>query len=304
MRKTISVLLFFLLCLNSLVAQSRKVIVVKENEAQPYSLGPGEPAARTRGFVAKPSVRPDAYTVQYINVSPGPNGAIQGLTRETVYDQKLIGEFNFPSLYLTASVAAKIITENLQETGKIEGGFRTRTELNQMCLNLKLVPLDEDQKEIEEITKPISSDPGFDSDFIQEFGKEPLLILGITPYESAFSREPSATARLGQAVSFLNPLGTVALGASAIFSVFSPTQNVPNQISYISSGTEFGWIWREHENYGIEGIHLGAALLRTHKSVKNILVKIELIADWKRFGAWLKAIEYIVPVNADTIPAK
>jgi hypothetical protein len=59
---------------------------------------------------------------------------------------------------------------------------------------------------------------------------------------------------------------------------------------------EFGWIWREQEGFGIEGIHQCMALLRTHKSIKFILVHVELITDWKKFGAWIKKIDYIVPV--------
>jgi tRNA G18 (ribose-2'-O)-methylase SpoU len=64
----------------------------------------------------------------------------------------------------------------------------------------------------------------------------------------------------------------------------------------MTSDNEFGWIWRQQQNYGIEGIHHCQALLRTHKTVKYILAEVELITDWKRFGAWMKQIDCIVPV--------
>jgi len=101
---------------------------------------------------------------------------------------------------------------------------------------------------------------------------------------------------MGKFANIFNPLGALASGISAIFKIFTPTDNAPNQISYQSSSNEFGWIWRQQEGYGIEGIHNCMALLRTHKSVKYILAEVELITDWKRFGAWMKQVDYIIPV--------
>jgi hypothetical protein len=95
---------------------------------------------------------------------------------------------------------------------------------------------------------------------------------------------------------FLNPIGAFASGVTAIFDIFSPSKNLPTQLSYLESESEFGWIWREKEREGIEGIYHCMALLRTHKSIKYIGVYVDLITDWKRFGAWIKKIDFLVPV--------
>jgi hypothetical protein len=252
-------------------------------------------------------------------VSPGPNGRIDGLSNDSVIDQNLVREFNFPSISIIVSVAAKVITDQrYQGSGKVGDKLKTVTELRQMNLNVKLVGLDENRNVISQLEKPMSSEFINIDNFVREFGREPLLTLGINPSESSYSQGRSQASKmfeammasrdmgnfleysnflnLGQIASFLNPLGTLVSGVTAIFRIFSPTQNLPNQISYLSSPLEFGWIWREQDGFGIEGIHRCMALMRTHKTIKYILVHVELITDWKKFGAWMKKIDYIVPV--------
>jgi len=236
-------------------------------------------------------------------------------------DKKLIEEFNFPSLSILLSVAARLIpAASYDRVEKIGESVKAATELRQMCLNIKLSALDANKHIINQPIKAIDSSLNVNNYFVKEFGREPILTLGIAPYESLYSQVTSRESRVSDSVQvgtssasiasssisttgslgplafFINPLGALASGISAIFKIFSPTENAPNQISYQSASNEFGWIWRQQEGFGIEGIHHCMALLRTHKSVRYILAEVELITDWKRFGAWMKQIDFIIPV--------
>lgn len=284
---------------------------VKEEEDKPLALSPSDGQSRGLSY-SRPSAKPDRFTVRYIHVSPGPDGAIEGVSSESAVNQRYIQEFNFPSLNILLSVAARMLPDvTPEDTGKVEGKVRALTELLQMCLHVKLEGLNDSRMAI--------SQPVFEkrAQTVREFGNEPLLTLGITPYETSYSVGESQESKIsnsmentaiknaqlsmipsgfGSTACFLNPFGIIASGVSAIFRIFSPTKNLPNQISYQSSANEFGWIWRAQQGFGIEGIHRCTALLRTHKSVKYIHAEVELITDWKRFGAWVKKIDYILPV--------
>ena len=294
----------------------------KIKEDKPYSLYTGEPPTEVRGSFSKSTIDLKKYTIRNIQISLGPNGTIQGLSSDSILNKELIQEFNFPTLYFSVSAAAKLITDDVAEsTGRIVGNVKTLTELRQMWLNIILTPLDENYEPIINVKKSYIPEFSKTSLFVQELGKEPLLTLGIAPFESFFSSGPSLASKFGEAISsgsdsissmqnspsgnlgslacIINPLGAVAKGISAVFRIFCPTKNLPTQVSYISSASEFGWIWREAENVGIEGIHSCAALLRTHKSVKNVLVQAELVTDWKKLGAWMKEVDYYIPVIVD-----
>jgi hypothetical protein len=291
-----------------------QAVEVKEGEDTPLALAPGE--GQTRGLSSsRPSAKPDRFTVRYIYISPGPEGAIEGVSADSTISQRLIGDFNFPSLNILLSVAARVVPDVYSEdSGRVDGKVRTLTELQQMCLHIKLSGLNADKAVIGQSIAELRGAS------LKEFGREPLLTLGIAPYESSYSIAESQESKIsgsldstmmrtgalgmaplgiGTVACYINPFGIIASGISAIFKIFSPTKNLPNQISYQSSATEFGWIWRAQQGYGIEGIHRCMALLRTHKSIKYILAEVELITDWKRFGAWVKKIDYIIPVASD-----
>lgn len=317
MKTILSIFCIIFMLFASLWAQS---IEIKEKEDKPLT-DIGDTTGQTRGILRRKAVKPDKYTIRYIQISPGPNGSIQGLSTESVMDQRLIEEFNFPSLYFLVSVAARLIPESsYKNVERIGNSLKILTELRQLCLNVKISALDANKYVISQPIRATRSSLNANNYFVNEFGKEPVLTLGIAPYETMYAQTMSqeskisdgigtaaATANiassflnpdgsLGKLASFFNPLGVLASGISAIFAIFSPTKNAPNQIAYQSAPNEFGWIWRQQEGYGVEGIHNCMALLRTHKSVKYILAEVELITDWKRFGAWLKRIDYIIPV--------
>jgi hypothetical protein len=285
-----------------------QAVEVKEGEEKPLDLGGTD--SQTRGL--RPSAKPDRFTVRYIHISPGPEGAIEGSSADSTINQKLISDFNFPSLNILLSVAARVVPDAvIDDTGRVDGKLRTLTELSQMCLHVKISGLNENKAVIGQTISELRNPS------LKEFGKEPVMTLGIAPYESSYSLGESQESKIsgsmdstvmrtgglgmaplgiGTVACYINPFGIIASGISAIFKIFSPTKNLPNQISYQSSATEFGWIWRAQQGYGIEGIYRCMALLRTHRSVKYILAKVELITDWKRFGAWVKNIDYIIPV--------
>jgi hypothetical protein len=309
MKRLLSILFAFVFIFSGFV--SSQTVEVKEGEETPLDLGGTDSQARG---LSRPRrhAKPDRFTVRYIYVSPGPDGAIDGVSSDSTINQRLVNEFNFPSLNILLSVAARVVPDAvIDNTGRVDGKLRTVTELAQMCLHFKITGLNENKAII---GQTISSLKGSG---IREFGTEPILTLGITPYESSYSVGESQESKIsasidntvmtsgalgmaplgiGTVACYANPFGILASGISAIFKIFSPTKNLPNQISYQSSATEFGWIWRAQQGYGIEGIYRCMALLRTHQSVKYILAEVELITDWKRFGAWVKKIDYIVPV--------
>ena len=311
MKRIFSILCVFLIVPIFLWPQA---VEVKEEEDTPLALAPAD--GQTRGLSSsRPSAKPDRFTVRYVHLSPGPEGAIEGVSADSAINQKLIGDFNFPSLNILLSVAARIVPDvTSEDSGRVDGKVRTLTELQQMCLHVKLSGLNAEKAVIGQSVSELKGAA------LKEFGREPLLTLGITPYESSYSVGESQESKIsgsvdstmmrtgtlgmaplgiGTAACYINPFGIIASGVSAIFKIFSPTKNLPNQISYQSSETEFGWIWRAQQGYGIEGIHRCMALLRTHKSIKYILAEVELITDWKRFGAWVKKIDYIIPVASD-----
>lgn len=318
------VLCIFCLFLTLSLCLWTQTVTVQEKEDKPLMLPTADGQMRSL-FSSSPPVKPDAYTIRYVNISPGPNGSILSYRNEQVglhavelINEKLIDEFYFPSLNITVSAASRIVTEDAQYkiSGKIEDKMRPLTALRQMNINVRLTALDADKSVIKDPVKPINADLKDSSDFVREFGKEPLLTLQIAPYETAsLQGQPQPQDRwtqgittatnaapalsgigLGLVATFLNPLGKLAGGVAAVFNIACPTKNLPSQVSYQSSASEFGWIWREQENSNIEGIYRCMALLRTHKSVKYIRAEVELITDWKKFGAWVKQMEFIVPV--------
>ena len=56
---------------------------------------------------------------------------------------------------------------------------------------------------------------------------------------------------------------------------------------------------REGSYHSKNGVSSPSGLLWTYESINYILAEVELITDWKRFGAWVKKIDYIIPVASD-----
>jgi hypothetical protein len=70
------------------------------------------------------------------------------------------------------------------------------------------------------------------------------------------------------------------------------------EIAYQSSDNEFGWTWYQSADAPIEGLHRCAALLEIPAKVAYLRVAVDLITDWRRFGAWKKLFDFQVPVTA------
>jgi len=172
MKVILSILCVVILTFSSLWSQS---VEIKEKGDKPLA-DIGGAGGQTRGLSSpRPSAKPDQYTIRYIQINPGPYGSIQGLSSQSVMDQKLGEEFNFPSLSILVSVAARLIPASSYEgVEKIEGSVKSVTELRQMCLNIRLSALYSDKMIISQALKAIDPSLNANNYFVKEFGKEPL----------------------------------------------------------------------------------------------------------------------------------
>ena len=282
------IILFQMLFDQHVFAQSA---TVDEEEEKPYLLNSeGEEFSQNRGLFSRRSRRRlSSCTTTYLLVFPGTYGRIENLSAEDLARTGLQKQLKFPSLNFTVSAAAKLIIEGSDEKGKISGKVKAKTELRQMCLSVKIQGYDSRKRIVERVD--------------ERFGGEPVIALSIFPsdVQSGQSKKPGVVQRTADKVDavsqHLGPLGGIARGVTAVFRTFFPGKDHISQIAYQSSSNSFGWIWRETENSPIEGIYKCMVLLRTHREVKYLMVKVDLITDWKRFGAWVKTYKYMIPVK-------
>jgi hypothetical protein len=129
-----------------------------------------------------------------------------------------------------------------------------------------------------------------------------VLVLTIAPEDVAFAQNASSS-RVAEietgvqfASQFMGPLG----GLVSAFQSSHKGPHHPTQIAYQSSDNEFGWTWYQSPDAPIEGLHRCAALLEVPGKVAYVHIAVDLITDWRRFGAWKKSFEFEIPVT----PAK
>lgn len=304
----------FILLLTAVFAPHAKAqkIEVATVEDRPYSLDPdpSSDSGDTRGLFSSKSSAPKAsparFTSMFMLASPGPYGTFMSLQAmnqqgpigmagvdQAGIDQALLSELMFPSINFTFSAAARIITgEPADSDDKVEGKLKSFTELKQLGVNVKIAALDKDKKVMGEVP---------DGRFAVEFGPDPVVALTTFPSDSVYVQQSSTAAKIAEGVggmsSFMGPVGGLATGICSVFRAFFPVKDVPTQVAFQSSFTEFGWIWRDFQGGGIEGVHKCLVLLRAHTSVKYIRVEMEMVTDWKRFGGWLRKIDYVIPVG-------
>jgi hypothetical protein len=286
----------------SAIAVRGQVVAVSQEPMKPYYLNPdGE--LRARGVSYKD---PSSYTSTYILAYPGPPGAIQGFG---AMETKAAQQFNFPSINFVFSAAAKMITDNL-EPGKYDGKGDTHTELRKLHVNIRVRGLDVNKRPLilskaqaalvekePQITIPEQIVPE-ESTYV--------LVLGISPTESQYKTDITATSKGTEPLvsifdSFLSPMRGLATGVTTVFKNFVGRKDTPTQIAYMSSENEFGWVWRDTQDFGIEGLHQCSAFFRVRKEVAHLQVHIDFIADWRRFGAWVKPADYLVTLTQETI---
>ena len=263
---------------------------------KPYVLATDESGLRARG---SPPKNPGAFTSTYVLVCQGASGQAQGLPPQAA------GEFRFPSLSFMFSAAAKLMTDDLVEPGKMEGKWLSDAELRKLHVNVKVRGLDANKKPMMAPRRP--SFPG-DRELelrskqdTSEYEENPYVaVLALTPSESQFRTSEGAVSKEMTSIDifsrFMGPYGGVVSGVTALFKNWFRTKDSPTQVAYMSADDEFGWSWRDAEQFGIEGIHQCSAALRTRKEVKYLNVHLDFITDWRRFGAWMKTYDYIIAV--------
>ena len=285
----IFLLLFIFICPQNIHSQGAKST---QEDEKPYLLNDeGENFTASRGlFSRKKKGNLSRATSVYMLVHPGPNGRIDNMSADELARTGLQKELKFPSLYFTVSAASRILIKNSVKSGQLTNKAFSLTELRQLALKVNIVGCDRNKNPIKKLRK-------------NRFGSDPVIALSTYPSDTVIgtSKSPGKVQRTADRVDavaqHLGPLGSIATSVTAVFRTFFPGKDHISQIAYMDSETDFGWIWREAEGAPIEGIHRCMVLLRAHREVKYLKVKVEVITDWKKFGAWIKRYSYLIPVK-------
>jgi len=293
-----------LLSLSALLqnAAQGQTVPAAQEAWKPYDLSSDDSQLRARGASAK---NPSAYTSTYVLVYRGPQGSSQ-----SYQGSKVAEEYSFPSLNLILSAAAKLMTDELQEPGKIEGKVGTLGELRKLYVNVRVRGLDTNKKPLVSVRKagfPTDKEPEFRPMRDSEMDENPyVVVLAISPSDSQYRTTESMVSKEMDSINiftrFMGPIGGLTSGVTAVFKSFFRTKDTPTQVAYLSSEEEFGWSWRDMEGYGIEGIHQCSAFLRIRKEVKYLQVHLDFITDWRRFGAWMRSYDYVIAVPPENVP--
>jgi hypothetical protein len=286
-----------------------QTVAVSQEPMKPYNLDPSDSSLRARGGSTTPSKNPTPFTNTFALVYRGPQGTMPG---GVMPDPRALRDYSFPSLNLAFSAAAKIMPDDL-EPGKMDGKLSSGAELLKMNANVRIRGLDVNKKPLAAPRRTSTSgekEPEIKALQDSSVEEDPyLVVLGISPVESQFVSEDSTLTKGLDTVSNLSnvnlftrfmssALGNPISGLTAIFKNFIPKKDSPTQVAYFCSEEEFGWRWQHVENLstGIEGIHQCSAFMRTRKELRFLQVHVDLITDWRRFGAWAKGFDYIIAV--------
>jgi hypothetical protein len=244
---------------------------------------------------------------------PDPRALPQGtMPGGAMPDPRALRDYSFPSLNFAFSAAAKIMPDDV-EPGKLDGKISSGAELLKLNANVRIRGLDANKKPLaspRRTSATAEKEPEIKATQDSNVEEDPyLVVLGISPVESQFVSGESNLSKGLDAVSNLSNvnlftrfmggvLGNPISGLTAIFKNFIPRKDSPTQVAYFCSEEEFGWRWQHVENLstGIEGIHQASAFMRTRKELRYLQVHVDLITDWRRFGAWVKGFDYIIAV--------
>lgn len=75
--------------------------------------------------------------------------------------------------------------------------------------------------------------------------------------------------------------------------------STPTQVGYLSDHREFGWIWYDHPEAGLEGTHRTGAILEVDSRTRYLLLKIDMLADWRSHGTWQRSFEIVLALGAE-----
>jgi hypothetical protein len=264
---------------------------------KPYLLSTDESQLKARGGSLK---NPAGFTNTYVLIYRGPQGFAQGLPA------KAAEEFSFPSVNFIFSAAARLLTDDLTEPGKMDGKWISEAELRKLHVNVRIRGLDGNKKPLvapRHAVVPGEREPEMRSQQEAEEDTPYVIVLALMPSDSQFRAAESTVSKEMTSVDiftrFMGPFGGMTSGVTALFKNWFRTKDTPTQVAYLSSDEEFGWSWRDSENFGIEGIHQCSAALRTRKEVKFLQVHVDFITEWRRFGAWMRAYDRIMALQSE-----
>lgn len=269
--KTVAVTVFLLIAFVNLAAS--QVIKLSESSLTPYKAVPGESGHQNSA--------PSAYL--YVAVRPGPTGTLD--SSESKGSGAAVTKssgFVYPSVDFVFSAASQLIADG-STANNAESASKALTEVSRINAHVRIEALDSSRNSFKSTDKT-----------------PPLLVVTIAPEDVAFAQNsgPSKAAEIETGVEFasrfMGPLG----GLVSTFQSTHKGPRNPTQIAYQSSDNEFGWTWYQAADAPIEGLHRCAALLEVPAKVTYLRVAVDLITDWRRFGAWKKSFDFQVPVTA------
>jgi hypothetical protein len=243
------------------------VVKLQETAMAPY---------RTTGESEESGNRPAAYL--YATVRPGVTGSLEG-AKDAAVNEQMAATFAYPSLDFVFSAASRLVAEG-SSANTADSATKALSQVTRINAHVRVESLDSSHK-------PLS------------LGKDsaPVLVLMIAPEDVSFAQSGSSRAAdiatgVEFAARFMGPIG----GLVSAFQSSHKAARSPAEIAYQSSDNEFGWTWYESSDSPIEGLHRCAALLEVPLKTAFLRVGVDLITDWRHFGAWTKTFQFEVPV--------
>jgi hypothetical protein len=130
-------------------------------------------------------------------------------------------------------------------------------------------------------------------------GDPPVQTLGISPGESSMATAATANAlteakaTVNVITGHLGPIGAAVSAFEGAFHVAPP----PTEVPYQASPNEFGWGFFASAGNAIDGLHYTAALLQVPKNAASLHLSIELVSDWRKYGAWTRTYDITVALK-------
>lgn len=216
------------------------------------------------------------YLSLYGTTFLGTPGTVEGL------DTTVRGGFHFPTIHFVFSAAARPRPQG--------GEIAVARGLERLNAHVRIEPLDSDSQGLAELAA--------------------LEVLATLPDEILMATHASDTTRLAGAVvstvtrALVPQLpGIVGKRIGPLVAKFANIfhhPSTPTQVGYVSEHREFGWIWYDHPDQGVEGTHRTSAILEVASNVRYLRVQIVMLADWRGHGTWQRAFEVVLDLGAGT----
>jgi hypothetical protein len=249
------------LLLTCALSASAQVVSVTEGPLRPYT-GPGEIADAHR-------TDPTPFSRFYVTATmtaPGTLTDAAGATT-TVGTGGAFSAFQFPALRFTISVAPRLLAGDPSASDE-----KSRIgELRRMNAHVTVQALDA-------AGKIITAGPK---------GGPVVETLVISPGESSMATAAASNVRseaketANVIAGHLGPIGAAVSGFESAFHVTPP----PTEVPYQASANEFGWGFFASPGNTIDGLHYTAALLQLPATAASLHLSIELVSDWRKYGA-------------------